>query len=80
MSCLTLCNPKDYSLTGSSAHGIFQARILDWVATPSSRRSSQPRDQTLRWQADYFYCCATWEAHINMLLPFKVNLHPILIK
>ena len=31
-SCLTLCNPMDYSLPGSSIHGIFQARILEWVA------------------------------------------------
>ena len=29
-SCLTLCNPMDYSLPGSSAHGIFQARVLKW--------------------------------------------------
>ena len=31
-SCLTLCNPMDFSLPGSSIHGIFQARILEWVA------------------------------------------------
>ena len=30
--CLTLCDPMDCSLTGSSVHGIFQARILEWVA------------------------------------------------
>ena len=34
------------SLPGSSVHGIIQARILEWVAMPSSRGSSQPRDQT----------------------------------
>ena len=45
-SCLTLCNPMDRSLPGSSVHGILQARILEWVAMPSSRRSSQPRDGT----------------------------------
>ena len=45
-SCPTLCNPVDSSLTGSSVHGILQARILDWVALPSSRGSSPPRDQT----------------------------------
>ena len=45
-SCLTLCNPVGYSLPGSSIHGILQARILEWVAMPSSRGSSQPRDQT----------------------------------
>ena len=45
-SCLTLCNPMDCSPPGSSVHGILQARILEWVAMPSSRGSSQPRDQT----------------------------------
>jgi len=39
--CLTLCDPMDYTV-----HGILQARILEWVAFPFSRRSSQPRDQT----------------------------------
>ena len=40
-SCLTLCDPLDYT-----AHGILQARILEWVAVPFSRGFSQPRDQT----------------------------------
>ena len=31
-SCLTLCDPMDHSLPGSSVHGIFQARVLEWVA------------------------------------------------
>ena len=43
-SNLTLCDPLDCSLPGSSLHGIFQARILEWVAISFSRRSSQPRD------------------------------------
>ena len=43
-SCLTLCDSMDRSLPGSSAHGIFQARILELVAISSSRGSSQPRD------------------------------------
>ena len=38
-SCLTLCDPMDYTV-----HGILQARILEWVAFPFSRGSSQPRD------------------------------------
>ena len=38
-SCLTLCDSVDYSPSGSSGHGILQARILEWVAMPSSRRS-----------------------------------------
>ena len=41
-SCPTLCDPMDYSLPGSSVHGIFQARILGWVAISFSRGSSQP--------------------------------------
>ena len=44
--CLTLCNPLDYSPPGSSIHEIFQARILEWVATPFSRGPSQPKEQT----------------------------------
>ena len=43
-SCLTLCNPMDCSPPGSSVHGIFQARILEWVDISSSRGSSQFRD------------------------------------
>ena len=37
--CLTFCNPLDYTV-----HGVLQARILEWVAIPSSRGSSQLRD------------------------------------
>ena len=45
-SCQTLCYPMDCSPPGSSVHGIFQARILEWVASSFSRRSSWPRDWT----------------------------------
>ena len=45
--CPTLCNVMDYSPPGSSVHGILQATILEWVAVPSSRGSSRPRDHTL---------------------------------
>ena len=41
-----LCDPMDCSPPGSSVHGIFQARTLEWVGIPFSRGSSQPRDQT----------------------------------
>ena len=49
LSCLvvsTLCDPTDCSPPGSSVHGIFQARMLEWVAISSSRGPSQPRDRT----------------------------------
>ena len=42
--CQTLCNHMDCSPSGSSVHGILQARTLEWVAIPFSRGSSQPRD------------------------------------
>ena len=56
----TLCNP----LPSSSVRGILQARILEWVAIPFSRGSSQPRDKTQVFHiADrYFTVRATWEA------------------
>ena len=44
-SCPAVCDPMDCSPPSSSVHGILQARILEWVAMPSSRGSSQPRDQ-----------------------------------
>ena len=51
-SCPTLCDPMDCSLLGSSVHGIFLARILEWISISFSRGSSRPRDQThifLHW-------------------------------
>ena len=56
--CLALCNSMGCDPPGSSVHGIFQAKILEWVATLSSRGCSRLRDQThsslslLHWQAD----------------------------
>ena len=52
-SCLTLRNPMDHSLPGSSVDRILQARILEWVAMPFFRGYSQPRDQT---QISYVSC------------------------
>ena len=71
-SCLTLHNPVDCSLSGSSVHGILQVRILEWVAMPSSRGSSRPRDQN--W-VSYVSCIgrqvlshwATWEGAIYVI-------------
>ena len=48
-SCLTLCDPMDYSPPGSSVHGILQERIPEWVVIPFSRGSSQPRDRTWKF-------------------------------
>ena len=45
-SCPTLCGPMDCSPPGSSVHGILQGRLLEWVAMPSARGSSWPRDRT----------------------------------
>ena len=45
-SCLTLWAPMNCNLSDSSVHGIFQARIQEWVAISFSRGSCQPRDQT----------------------------------
>ena len=54
-------------LPGSSVHGILQARLLEWVAMPSSRGSSRPRDQTPISSVSctgrgFFTTCGTWEA------------------
>ena len=56
-SCPTLCNPMDYSLPGSSGHGILQARILEWVVISSPWGSSQPRDWTL---VSCIFCVGRW--------------------
>ena len=45
-SCLTLCDPSNCNLSGPSIHGISQARILEWIASSSSRGSSGPRNQS----------------------------------
>ena len=45
-SCLTRCNPMDYSPPGSPVRGVSQARILEWVAISFARGSSRPRDWT----------------------------------
>ena len=69
-SCPTLCDPVDYCPPGSSVHGILQARILEWVAMPSSRGSSQPRDEPKSLKAPalgggFFTTSATWEADVT---------------
>ena len=68
-SCPTLCDPMDYSLPGSSVHGILQARILEWVAISFSRRSSQPRNRT-QVSCNAHRCFTIWatrEAYLTYL-------------
>ena len=55
---LTLCNPMDCSPAVSSVHGILQTGILEWVAVPSSRESSQPRDQTCVSYISHWLVCS----------------------
>ena len=52
-SCPTLWDAMDHSMSGSSVHGISQARILEWVTISPSRGSSQPRDQKY-WSVDSY--------------------------
>ena len=69
LQCPALCDPMDCSPPGSSVHGILQARILEYVAMPSSRGSSRPRDQTQGSLASpalggFFTTIANWVAPI----------------
>ena len=73
-SCLTLCDPMDCSPPGSSVNGILQARILQWVAMPCSRASSQPKDRThisyvSCTGSGFFTISTTWEAHLMFIAP-----------
>ena len=54
---LTVCNLVNYSLPGCSGHEILQARILEWVAMPSSKGSSRSRDRTC---VSYVSCIGSW--------------------
>ena len=66
-SCLTLLDLMDCSLPGSSVHGILQARILEWIATSSSRGSSNPRIKPMSFMspalADGFFTTS----HLGMV-------------
>ena len=78
----TLCNPMDCSLWGSSIHGIFQARVLEWVAISFSRRSSSPRDwtQVSRIASRCFHHLSTREAHQRWKTnKTKVTLHSVTV-
>ena len=70
----TLCDPMNCSPPGSSVHGIFQARILEWVAISSSWESSRPRDWIYVSHVScigkqILHLCTTWEALLKSLPP-----------
>ena len=68
-SCLTLCDPMDYT-----AHGILQARILEWVAFPFSRGSSQTRNwaQVSHIAGRFFTSWAISEAIFEVLTSYQI--------
>ena len=81
--CPTLCGSMDYSLPGSSVHGISQAKILEWVAISSSRGSSQQRDRTCIScisciGRQILYYGTTMEAYVFCLLNLKELIKGIL--
>ena len=65
-SCPALCDPMDYSPPDSSVHEILQARLLEWVAMPSSRGSSQPSGRT---HISYISCFGRWAFYFYFFLP-----------
>ena len=77
-SCVwLLCDPMEYSSPASSLHGIFQARILDWVLIPFSRGSSWPRDWTCVscTGRQVLYYCPTCKVYYPLLLSNEYGLN-----
>ena len=80
-SCSTLCDPMDYSPPGSSVHGTSQARILEWVAMPSSGDLPDPGIKPtslyvyLQWQADSLPLASPAKPIIFILMPIKGMYH-----
>ena len=72
LSCPTLCDPVDCSPSGSSVHGILQARVLEWVAMPSSRGSSQARGWTHNY---YVSCIGRWVLYHSCHLESPKKIH-----
>ena len=88
-SCPTLCDPMDHCLWGSSVHGILQAKILEWVAMPSSRGSSDPRTESVSLMLPalaegFFTTSITWETLnstiINILKCISVFLEDFFLE
>ena len=76
--CPTLCDPVDCSPPGSSVHEILQARILEWVATPSSRGSSWPGDGPMSLASPalaggFFTISAAWESALTPITSEKTR-------
>ena len=77
-SCLTLCHPVDCSPLDFSVHGILHARILEWIARPSSKGSSPPRDQTRisyisALAGSFFTTSANWQAYfMHKIILFQI--------
>ena len=71
--CPSVCNPMDCSPPGYCVHGIFQVRVLKWVAIPFSKGSSQPRDQTWVFctAGRFFSIWATREAPTIIITTLK---------
>ena len=93
-SSLTLYHHVNCRPPGSSVHGILQARILEWVVTPSSMGSFQPRDQThifcisLHWQMDSLLLhylegpCKLWNTintYLNRITTFKTIISQVIV-
>ena len=72
-SCLTLCNPMDFSLLGSSIHGMFQARVLEWVAISFSRSHLQ----SIGNHPLAMNYLRSLRCKIHIFLPRSCNSHPI---
>ena len=77
-SCPTLCDPMDCSLSGSSVYGIFQARVLEWIAISFSRGCSWPRNRTRvsHIAGRHFTVWATREATQKKSLATKKDTNP----
>ena len=78
-SCPPLWNPMDYSPRGSSVHGILQTTMLEWVAMPSSRESSWPRNGNstsclLHWQAGTLPLCHLGSPSVAILTLYSLEI------
>ena len=79
-SCPTLCDPMDCSPRGSFVYGIFQAIILQWVAMPCPRGSSQPRDWTrvsclLHWQVGSLWLATPEKPILRLSMHIQKQRH-----